>query len=125
MENIKEKYENLVDHIKDYIHNRIELAKLMAIEKGALGVSSVATYFILAFLLLFFIIFFSISLALGLSLLIGSSFIGFSIVTLLYLITALLLFYNKEKWIIEPISNVVIKNALKDYNAQNKQTEEK
>jgi hypothetical protein len=125
MENIKDKYENLVDHIKDYVNNRIELAKLMAIEKGALGVSNAATYIMLAFLGIFFVIFFSITLAVGLGLLLGNMFLGFLIVTLIYLITAVLLFYNKQKWVIEPISNVVIKNALRDYNADKKQQEEK
>jgi hypothetical protein len=125
MEDIKDKYGSLVSHIQDYVNNQIELTKLMAIEKGATGISNAVAYIVLAFLGLFFIIFFSISLAIGLSLLTGSNLIGFSIVTFIYLITALLLFFNKEKWMIEPISNVFIKNALKDYNNQNKQQEEK
>jgi hypothetical protein len=125
MENIKEKYDNLVDHIKDYVNNRIELAKLMAIEKGATGVSNAAAYFIVGFLGLIVFIFFSITLALGIAELLGSGFAGFLAVTLLYLITALLLFFNRQKWVIEPISNVFIRSALKDYNDQNKQQEEK
>ncbi|MBA3900443.1 MAG: phage holin family protein [Bacteroidetes bacterium] len=125
MEDIKEKYGSLLEHIQDYINNRVELVKLMAIEKGAFGISNAAAFFILAFLGLFFIIFLSITLAIGLSLLIGSSLIGFLIVTFIYLITAILLFYNKQKWMIEPISNTFIKNALQDYNNQNKQHEEK
>jgi hypothetical protein len=125
MENIKEKYSSLVDHVQDYINNQIELAKLMAIEKVAVGISNAVTLTVIAFLGLFFIIFFSITLAIGLSLLVGSSLLGFLIVTLLYLFLALLLLFNKQKWMIEPISNKIIKNALEDYNNQNKQQEEK
>lgn len=121
MENIKPKFESLVDHLKEYVHNKIELAKLMAIEKSATGISNAATYFLLAFLMLFFIIFISVTLAIGLSAWIGSSVIGFLIVALLYLFTALLLFWKREKWVIEPISNVFIKSVLKDYNPENDQ----
>jgi hypothetical protein len=125
MEDIKDKYSSLVDHVQDYINNQIELAKLMAIEKVAIGISNAVTFTVLAFLGLFFIIFFSITLAIGLSMLLGSYLMGFLIVTLLYLILALLLLFNKQKWMIEPISNKIIKNALEDYNNQNKQQQEK
>jgi hypothetical protein len=118
MENIKEKYDALVDHVKEYVSNRIELAKLMAIEKSALGISNAATYFILAFLMLFFIIFISVTLAIGLSAWLGSGVLGFLIVALIYFFTALILFIKREKWVIEPISNIVIKSALKDYNPE-------
>ncbi len=124
MENIKNKIGSLVDRIEDYFNNHIEFTKLIAIEKGATGVSNAATFFILGFLGVIFIIFFSISLAIGLSMLLGSNLLGFLIVTFLYFIVILLLFYNREKWIIEPLSNVFIKNALKDYNDQNKQQQE-
>ncbi|MDQ3193291.1 MAG: phage holin family protein [Bacteroidota bacterium] len=119
MENIKPKFDTLIDHIKEYIKNQIEIARLTAIEKGALGISSIISCFLLGFLFLFFIIFISITLAFVLSEIIGINYMGFLIVSVIYLTAALLLLWRREKWMIEPISNVFIKSVLKDNNKPN------
>lgn len=119
MENIKPKFDLLVDHIKEYVNNRIEITRLIAIEKGAAGMSNAVSWLVLAFLFLFFIVFISFTLAIVLSMLIGNGYSGFLIVSLLYLTVGLILFWKKEKWIIEPISNLFIKNIFKDYNNSN------
>lgn len=119
MENIKPKFDLLVDHIKEYVNNRIEITRLIAIEKGTAGMSNAISWLVLAFLFLFFIVFISFTLAIVLSMLIGNGYSGFLIVSLLYLTAGLILFWKKEKWIIEPISNLFIKNIFKDYNNSN------
>ncbi|HET6244737.1 MAG: phage holin family protein [Bacteroidetes bacterium] len=116
MEDIKPKLDTLVDHIRAYINNRIEIARLMAIEKGALVISNVVSTFVLGLLFLFFIIFISITIAFVLSLLIGINYIGFLIVSVIYLLAALLLLWRRDKWMIEPISNVFIRSVMQDNN---------
>jgi hypothetical protein len=114
MEPIKPKVDNLSDDIKDYINNRIETVKLMAIEKGVSGASSVIYIVVVALLSFFFLIFISLTFAYALSGLIGQAYSGFLIVAGIYLLAVVVLFIKGREWFKDPVSNIFVRNIFKD-----------
>jgi hypothetical protein len=113
MENEKTKIDLLIDHVEDYFRTRQELSKLIAAEKSSVILSSVITNFI--FLLVFSLVFIfaSIALAYGIAKYFGEPYAGFLAVALLYLLTGIILFVMKEKWLKTPLANAVIRNFFK------------
>jgi O-antigen/teichoic acid export membrane protein len=54
----------------------------------------------------------SVGIALLLGDLLGKSYYGFFIVAVLYLITGLVIYSNRDKWLKKPIANSMIKKLL-------------
>ena len=112
MENAVKNIEMLYEQVKDYSNTTIELYKLTAVDKTAEVASSFS--FRIAFLLIaaFFTLFFNIGLSLYIGELLNSNAAGFFIVSLFYLVFALLLYIFRQSWIKTPISNLIIKELL-------------
>ena len=112
MENAVKNIEMLYEQVKDYSNTTIELYKLTAVDKTAEVASSFS--FRIAFLLIaaFFTLFFNIGLSLYLGELLDSNAAGFFIISLFYLVFALLLYIFRQSWIKTPISNLIIKELL-------------
>jgi len=112
MESAVKNIEMLYEKAKEYTNTTLELYKLTAVDKAAEVISSLS--FRLAFLLIaaFFTLFFNIGLSLYLGELLDSNAAGFFIVSLFYLVFAVLLYIFRQKWIKTPVSNLIIKELL-------------
>ena len=108
MEVKKETSPPILDQLKEYVETRIKLAKYQAIDTGSTLIAGLIANVIAIIASLFAFIFFSLTLALLLAKLIGSYWIGFGCVTLIYLIIVVIIFKFKES-IEKPIINSIIK----------------
>jgi hypothetical protein len=108
---IKSKAEKLLSYIKEYLETRFNLASLAIREKISEVVSSIAAAFILGLLMVFIFLFAGIGTALWLGDYFESTSIGFFCVTGFYAVITLLLFFNRDKWIKEPIVDAIIKKT--------------
>ncbi|HRO86031.1 MAG TPA: phage holin family protein [Niabella sp.] len=108
MEKVFAKAEELTGTVKEYINTRIDAVKLNAAEKS----SSVAANFIagsiVAFMFFFFFIFGGIALSFGLGNWIGSTWAGFLVTAILFLLIGILAWMAKGKLIRLPIMNALI-----------------
>lgn len=104
--------EDLFSQSRDYIDSRIELIKLQAIDKASKGAASVVSVMVLALFLIIFFLFFNIALALFLGDLVGKTYIGFLIVSLVYVIAGFILFKARRKILTKPIANMLIRKFL-------------
>ena len=112
MENETTIVEELFYKLKDYGQTTLDLYKLKAISKVS-GIVSRAITSILLLVLLFLVM---ICVTIGLSLLIGEwlghAYWGFFIMTAVYIITGLILFAGRNKYMKAPISNKLIKELI-------------
>lgn len=113
METIATNIELLYKKAKDYAEINIELAKLNAVDKTADVISSILARLVVIMIVAIFVLFFSIALSLYLGELLGQDYLGFLIVSGIYLVAAIILNYYRDKIIKEPLTNVVIAKLLK------------
>ncbi|OAQ38725.1 hypothetical protein A5893_11790 [Pedobacter psychrophilus] len=113
MENTDHKgFSELFIKIKDYISTTVELKKLTIIEKVVTGVGSLVSLMVLAIVGLFFLVFLSIGCSIYLCTVLDSSFAGYFIVALFYLIIALIIFFGKGNLIANPLANSLVKSIF-------------
>lgn len=99
------KVEELALHIKAYIQTEIELIKLLFAEKLSKILSNFLAIMVLIWLLLIGILFASLSLAFLIGERLGKMSTGFIIVSLIYLLLAVVIWYLRERIIRIPILN--------------------
>lgn len=114
MENENSTLNNIVDDAQEYFNARQELATLKIAEKSSKAISGAASGLLLGGILMLIILFSSVALAFALSNYFASSTMGFLGVAGLYLLILLILFFNKENWLITPMTNTIIKNYFKE-----------
>jgi hypothetical protein len=114
------KAEELAIHIKDYIQTEIELIKLNFAEKLSKVLSNFLAIIILIWVLLLSILFASISLAFFIGERIGKMSIGFFIVSLIYLLIAIVSWYLRERLIRIPILNGILRQLFDNENQDEK-----
>lgn len=119
METIATNMELLYEKAKDYAEINLELAKLNAVDKTADIVSSLLARLLVIMVVAIFVLFLSLSLSLYLGELLGKEYLGFLVVSGFYLILAIMLHYNRDKIIKEPLTNVVIAKLLKTKSVSN------
>lgn len=112
MENQSSPVESLIDRIKSYVETRIDLLRLKAIDKSSSFLSLLITMLVVIFVGFISLVLLSIGIALLLGDLLGKSYYGFFIVAGFYLITGLVVFMFKDKWLKTPIANSMIKTLL-------------
>lgn len=112
----KTQVEVLIDNLKDYLSTRMDLAFLMATEKGAVLVSNLVSNIILSVVFIFFILFGSFALAIVISENLNNTYSGFLIVSGGYLLLGIIIFFFQKKTIKEPVSNLFVKQIFKDEN---------
>ena len=105
--------QSLVDRTKDYMETRVELLKLQAINKSADIISSVTSGLVTVVIMIFFFLMLNIGIGLLLGELLGKSYYGFFVLAAIYLITGLLFKSSGDKWVKEPVSNLLIKKFFK------------
>lgn len=112
MENQSSTVESLIDRIKSYVETRIDLLRLKAIDKSSSFLSLLISMIVVILIFFIAVVFLSIGIALFLGDCLGKSYYGFLIVAGLYIITGLVLYLLRDKWLKKPIANSMIKNLL-------------
>lgn len=112
MENQSTPVESLVDSVKDYVETRLDLLRLKAIDKSSSFLSLLISMLVIILIGFISIMLFSVGIALLLGDLLGNSYYGFFIVTVLYIITGLVLYSSREKVLKTPIANSMINKLM-------------
>ncbi|MEO8087306.1 MAG: phage holin family protein [Bacteroidota bacterium] len=110
----KIKVEHLISDVKEYAEERMNLVMLTVQEKTSKAIASTASVLIVVILAIFMLGFLSTALAWFIGQQLAQPFLGFLIVGGVYLIAAILLWSNREKWIGFPVMNAFLKNISDD-----------
>jgi hypothetical protein len=105
----KSKLEKMFGNMKEYAETRFDIVVLNAQEKATNVIASVVSSAILGLLGIFILLFLSIGGAWALGEYLHSPSIGFFAVAGFYLLVALILYANREKWIRTPVINSILK----------------
>lgn len=108
----------LLNEAKEYLDNRIEYLRLVALERVSRLFADLITQvaFIISGILAF--LFGSVTLAFFLSDVLGSYTRGFGCVSLIYLFIAFIVFLTKDKYIEKSIVNTIIRKYLKKHSEE-------
>ena len=113
MDNIATNMEALYEKAKEYVDLNIELFRLNAIDKAADVISSLFARLILIMIVAMFILFINLALSLYIGKQLGEMYLGFLIVSGIYLVLSILVFYFNNKILKLPLTNLVIAKLLK------------
>lgn len=119
MSEVKGHFDILTTNIKDYINTNIQLVKLKVTDKSSGAIGGITAIIVIAFIMMFFLVFLSTALAILISNLLNSPSSGFFIIAGVYLIAGILLMVNREKWIVIPLGNAMIKSMMREDNKEN------
>lgn len=114
MEKTFARVEELADHVKEYVNNRIASVKLSVAEKTSAVLSTIIAMVVVLTVFVFFIVFAGIALAFVFAKLTGEYYWGFLIVAGIYLLVGLLVWTLKEKLIRLPIMNAILQQLFKE-----------
>ncbi len=114
MEKTFAKVEEMADHVKEYVNNHINSAKISVAEKTSGILANIIAVAIVLTVFLFFIIFSSVALAFAFAKLTGEYYWGFLIVAGIYLLIGILVWALKEKLLRMPIMNSILQQLFKD-----------
>ena len=114
MEKTFARVEELADHVKEYVNNRIASVKLSVAEKTSAVLSNIIAMIIVLTVFVFFIVFAGIGLAFVFAKLTGEYYWGFLIVAGIYLLIGFLVWVLKEKLIRLPIMNAILQQLFKE-----------
>lgn len=103
---------DIPDHVLDYLKTKFELYKVIAIEQISQAASNVVLGVLLFLIGLFTLVFLSVTLALIIGKALDEPYLGFLIVTCIYILAGIILFVMKKKLILEPITNMIIKKVF-------------
>ena len=103
---------NILDQLKEYVETRVTLGKYKAIEKSSAVAASLVTIVVVAFSAIMAFMFFTFTIALLLGDVLGAAWKGFGIVTLFYVLIAVIAVAAKST-IEKPIVNLLISKIFK------------
>ncbi|MFC7773950.1 phage holin family protein [Flavobacterium sp. GCM10027622] len=106
----------LISKTEKFTKTSIDLLKLNTVEKTADVISSVTSGLTVILIVAMFTLFLNIALGLWIGEILQSSYLGFLIVSGLYLIVALLIYVNQNRWIKKPLNDNIILKLLKNVN---------
>jgi membrane-bound ClpP family serine protease len=105
--------ESLYERVEAYVKTTIELSKLKLLESTTKIASSLLARLGVIVMVSLFALLLTIGIALFIGELLGKSYYGFFIVAAFYLVAAIVLHFFLQKWIKKPVSELIIKQALK------------
>lgn len=105
----RNKVEQLIGNIKEYAETRFDMVSLNVQDKISDILSSAASVIAIALLVIFILFFSSIGTAWWIGQHLNNPSIGFFCVAGFYILLAILLILNRDKWIKIPITNALIK----------------
>jgi hypothetical protein len=104
----KEAFNEIVDHLQDYVETQKEIIKLQTVKHGSFAAGNIAAVMLLALFLM--VTYFFLNVALALLIANASSlFIAFLWVGLGNLIIAILVYLLRNTLVVRPIQNIIIK----------------
>jgi hypothetical protein len=106
--------QTMIDHVKEYVHTRIEILKLTAIDKTAKVAGTLVLFATLFLLFIMVLVLASVGLALCINQMTDNSSYGFFIVAGIYLLIGVIVYAAREKVIVSNISNAVIKHLSEE-----------
>jgi hypothetical protein len=109
-ESEKDKIEILVVHLKNYLKENFNLLILNTYEKISKVTSGITSVILFGTILFFTLILFSIGLCIWIGKEFGEPFLGFFLVSGIYLVAGILLYVNRKRWIGLPMINMILKN---------------
>lgn len=113
MENEASSLELLFARSEQWCKTSIELIRLKAIRTATDSVSSSLSMVVVLMIFWLSIIIGSLGASLWIGECLGKTFYGFFVVSLFYLLLALLIFIFRNQWIKNPLNRFFIKQALK------------
>jgi hypothetical protein len=113
MDNIATNMELLYQKTKEYTETSIELFRLNAIDRTADVVSSLFARLVLILIVAMFTLFINIALSLYVGKILGEMYLGFLIVSGVYLLLSIIIFYLNNKLLKIPLTNLIIAKLLK------------
>ena len=113
MDNTATNIELLYEKAKTYTETSLELFRLNAIDKTADVASSLMARMAIVMVVAMFTLFINIGIGLFIGKMLGEYYLGFMIVSLFYLILAIVLYLFSNQFIKIPITNLVIEKLLK------------
>jgi cytochrome c biogenesis protein CcdA len=111
MEELK-KIESLIEKLRDYVNTRIAQVKLSVAEKVSKVAALVVAVLMAALVFFLFLVLLSVAGAIAVGQWLQNYWLGFLIIAGIILITGILLWSFKEKWIQKPIMNLLIKTMF-------------
>jgi len=96
-------------YIRSYVNDRLEITKLDMIEKSSKVFSGVVTSISIVVIALIFLLFLSVTLALFLGNLLDSYTLAFGIVSMIYLVIGLVVYFFKRSLITNPVLTALIR----------------
>lgn len=112
MEEKINKFDSIIDDVRDYLHVRQEILKLRATEKISGMLSAVISFLIIIPFFLLAFLFVSVTLAHLFAEWWGREYAGYLTVTLLYTVIGLILIKYRKNWLANPIRNSLIRQIL-------------
>jgi hypothetical protein len=116
------KVEDLVDHVKEYVHVRVDEARLGLAERASGAIASLIAVAILAGILGIAFVFVFIAGAILVSYLLNDFILGFTLVAVFLTIVGLCIWWGRQRLIRIPIMNIILEEMLKN-KEQNKDHE--
>ena len=114
MEDTFAKAEDLAEHVKEYINNRMDAVKLNAAEKSSKLAATVIASVVVAMFFITFLFFASTALAFVFSKLTGELWLGFLIVGGIYLLLGAVVWLLRDRILQLPIMNALLQQLFTD-----------
>lgn len=108
--------QRIIEQVKEYVKVRTKLSILSTIDKGTQLFANLLTDALVSILIVLAGLFASLALGFYLSELLGNSYIGFVIVPGIYLLSALILIFIKDRYLEKRIINTLIVKFFKGRN---------
>ncbi len=116
MQQEKNKVDEVVEHLENYLDTQQQITKLTIAEKTSIIGASLLSGFIIGALFLLVFLFASIALAFYLSTFFEKAYTGFLLVTGIYFFIGIILLLFRKSLLLTPFTNSFIKNILKENN---------
>jgi hypothetical protein len=114
MSQLKDKNQDIISLMKEYIATRVELTKLSVIDRIVVISAALITDTFVAIMLVLTFLFGSLTLGFYLSELLDSYAGGFGLVTLFYLLLGLVVYFTKDKYVEKFLHNFMVKRIFKE-----------
>jgi ABC-type uncharacterized transport system fused permease/ATPase subunit len=114
MENTFAKAEDLAEHVKEYINNRMDAVKLNTAEKSSKLAATVIASVVVAMFFITFLFFASTALAFVFSRITGELWVGFLIVAGIYLLLGAIVWLLRDRILQLPVMNALLRQLFTD-----------
>ena len=114
MEDTFAKAEELAEHVKEYVNNRMDAVKLTTAEKTSKLAAIVIASVVVGLFFFSFLFFASTALAFVFSRITGELWLGFLIVAGIYLLLGIFIWLMKDRLLQIPIMNALLQQLFTD-----------